>query len=365
MKVPFLDLLSIHQELKAPLTEAFERVLASGQYLLGPELAGFEREFAAYAEVSYCVGVGSGLDALHLLLKAYGIGPGDEVLVPSNTFIATWLAVTQTGATPVPVDPVPSTYNIAPDAVAAAVTPRTRAIIPVHLFGQPADMDAINAVARQHGLVVIEDAAQAHGARYKGRRVGGLGDAAAFSFYPGKNLGALGDGGAVLTNDAAIAETVRRLRNYGSLVKYEHELLGYNTRLDELQAAFLRAKLARLDDWNWRRNAVATQYSARLEGSGLYLPVVPEWAEPVWHLYVVRSSRQEALRAHLDRRGVSTLIHYPIPAHLQTCYASYHGCSLPVAETLAAEMLSLPMSPFLSGEEVDAVVDAIREFLQG
>ncbi|MBX3678152.1 MAG: DegT/DnrJ/EryC1/StrS family aminotransferase [Rhodocyclaceae bacterium] len=365
MKVPFLDLLSIHQELKVPLTEAFERVLASGQYLLGPELAGFEREFAAYAEVSYCVGVGSGLDALHLLLKAYGIGPGDEVLVPSNTFIATWLAVTQTGATPVPVDPVPSTYNIAPDAMAAAVTTRTRAIIPVHLFGQPADMDAINAVARQHGLVVIEDAAQAHGARYKGRRVGGLGDAAAFSFYPGKNLGALGDGGAVLTNDAAIADTVRRLRNYGSLVKYEHELLGYNTRLDELQAAFLRVKLARLDDWNWRRNAVATQYSARLEGSGLYLPVVPEWAEPVWHLYVVRSSRREALRAHLDRRGVSTLIHYPIPAHLQTCYASCHGCSLPVAETLAAEMLSLPMSPFLSGEEVDAVVDAIREFLQG
>jgi len=365
MKVPFLDLLSIHQELKAPLTEAFERVLTSGQYLLGPELDGFEREFAAYAKVSHCVGVGSGLDALHLLLKAYGIGPGDEVLVPSNTFIATWLAVTQSGATPVPVDPIPSTYNIAPDAVAAAVTPRTRAIIPVHLFGQPADMEAIYAVARQHGLVVIEDAAQAHGARYKGRRVGGLGDAAAFSFYPGKNLGALGDGGAVLTNEASIADTVRRLRNYGSRVKYEHELLGYNTRMDELQAAFLRVKLARLDDWNRRRIAVAAQYSARLDGSGLHLPVVPEWAEPVWHLYVVRSSRREALRAHLDRRGVSTLIHYPIPAHLQTCYASYHGCRLPVAETLAAEILSLPMSPFLSEAEVDAVVDAIREFPQG
>jgi len=365
MKVPFLDLLSTHQELKAPLTEAFERVLASGQFLLGPELDGFERDFATYAGASHCVGVGSGLDALHLLLKAYGIGPDDEVLVPSNTFIATWLAVTQTGATPVPVDPGSSTYNIAPDSLAAAVTPRTRAIIPVHLFGQPADMDAINAVAQRHGLVVIEDAAQAHGARYKGKRVGSLGDAAAFSFYPGKNLGALGDGGAVLTNDAAIADTVRRLRNYGSRVKYEHELLGYNTRLDELQAAFLRVKLARLDDWNRRRTAVAAQYSARLVDCGLCLPTVPEWAEPVWHLYVVRSSLREALRAHLDRRGISTLIHYPIPAHLQSCYASYHGCRLPVAETLAAEILSLPMSPFLSEAEVDAVVDAIREFPQG
>lgn len=365
MKVPFLDLQSIHQELKAPLTEAFERVLTSGQYLLGPELDGFEREFAAYAEVSHCVGVGSGLDALHLLLKAYGIGPGDEVLVPSNTFIATWLAVTQTGAAPVPVDPVPNTYNIAPDAVAAAVTTRTRAIIPVHLYGQPADMDPISAIARQYGLVVIEDAAQAHGARYKDRRVGGLGDAAAFSFYPGKNLGALGDGGAVLTNDAAIADTVRRLRNYGSRVKYEHELLGYNTRLDELQAAFLRVKLARLDDWNRRRTAVAAQYSARIESCGLDLPFAPEWAEPAWHLYVVRSSRREALRAHLEGRGVSTLIHYPIPAHLQSCYANYRGCRLPVADMLAAEVLSLPISPFLSGPEIDAVVEAIREFPRG
>ena len=358
--VPFYDVARLHQALRESLDAAYRRVLDSGWFIIGPELEAFEAEFAQYCGVKHCVGVGNGLEALHLLLLAYGIGPGDEVVVPSNTFIATWLAVSQVGATPVAVEPREDTYNIDPAVLEAVVTSRTRAIIPVHLYGQPADMDPINDVARRHGLIVIEDAAQAQGAMYRGRRAGSLGNAAATSFYPGKNLGALGDGGAVMTNDSDIAARVRKLRNYGSEVKYHHDLPGQNSRLDEMQAAFLRVKLGCLDDWNMRRRSVAQAYSERLMGLDLVLPVVPDWAEPVWHLYVVRSKARDVLKRQLEQRGISTVIHYPIPPHLQPCYKAYAGSPLSRAERLANEVLSLPMSPLMMDEEIEQVVDALH-----
>ena len=360
--VPFLDLGRLHQSIREPLDAAYHRVVDSGWFIMGPELEAFESEFAQYCEAKHCIGVGNGLEALHLLLRAYGIGPGDEVIVPSNTFIATWLAVTECGATPVPVDPNIDTHNIDPALIGNAITSRTRAIIPVHLYGQPADMDPICVLAAKHGLIVIEDAAQAQGARYKGRRAGSLGHAAATSFYPGKNLGALGDGGAVLTNDNAIAERVKQLRNYGSKIKYQHDLVGYNSRLDEMQAAFLRAKLTVLDEWNARRREIATQYSTRLVGAGMDLPVIPEFAEPVWHLYVIRSKQRNTLKAHLDQHGVSTVIHYPIPPHRQACYQEYKGHNLPIAVLLAEEVLSLPMSSSLEAAEVEHVASSTLRF---
>lgn len=326
---------------------------------MGPELEAFETEFSEYSDVKHCIGVGNGLDALHLLLRAYDIGPGDEVIVPSNTFIATWLAVSQCGAIPVPVEPDISTYNIDPELISSAITSRTRAIIPVHLYGQPADMDPINEIAARHGLVVIEDAAQAQGACYKGRRVGSLGHAAGTSFYPGKNLGALGDGGAVLTNDDAIADKVRQLRNYGSKVKYIHDHAGYNSRLDEMQAAFLRVKLAVLDEWNAKRREVAKRYSKSLEYHNVILPHVPEYAEPVWHLYVIRSKKRDALKIHMERHGISTVIHYPIPPHRQKCYRGFSHQSFPIAERLAGEVLSLPMSPSVTSDEVMLISQTI------
>ena len=362
--VPFLDLGRLHQSIRGSLDAAYHRVMDSGWFIMGPNLEAFEAEFAQYCEVKHCIGVGNGLEALHLLLRAYGIGPGDEVIVPSNTFIATWLAVTECGATPVPVEPNIDTHNIDPALIANAITSRTRAIMPVHLYGQPADMDPINALAAKHGLIVIEDAAQAQGARYKGRRTGSLGHAAATSFYPGKNLGALGDGGAVLTNDDAIADKVKQLRNYGSKVKYQHDLAGYNSRLDEMKAAFLRAKLVALDEWNSRRREIATQYSKLLTGAGIDLPCVPEYAEPVWHLYVIRSKQRNALKAHLEQQGVSTVIHYPIPPHRQGCYyEKFQGHNLPIAELLAEEVLSLPMSPAMKAEEVELVARTIVTYM--
>lgn len=359
MQVPFLDLGRLHQPIQTQLDAAYRRVMDSGWFIMGPELAAFESEFAAYSEVKNCIGVGNGLEALHLLLRAYGIGPGDEVIVPSNTFIATWLAVSQCGAKPVPVEPDIKTYNIDPALLAAAITPRTRAIMPVHLYGQPADMDPINELAIKHGLIVIEDAAQAQGARYKGRRVGSLGHAAGTSFYPGKNLGALGDGGAVLTNDDGIANKVRRLRNYGSTVKYQHEIAGYNSRLDELQAAFLREKLKVLDECNAKRREIAATYSSLLDRCNSVLPFIPEFSEPVWHLYVIRSKQRDALKAHLEQQGISTVIHYPTPPHQQACYPYYVNHTLSVAEMLAREVLSLPISPVLRVEEIEQVCTAI------
>lgn len=355
--VPFLDLKSGNNEIKGQLDIAFQRVVESGWYILGPELEAFEAEFAQYCEVKYCVGVANGLEALHILLRAYAIGPGDEVIVPSNTFIATWLAVTECGATPVPVEPNISTHNIDPVLIENAISNQTRAIIPVHLYGQPADMDPINDLASRHGLIVIEDAAQAQGARYKNQRVGSLGHAAATSFYPGKNLGALGDGGAVLTNDRIIAAKIKQLRNYGSNKKYQHDIAGYNSRLDEIQAAFLRVKLTHLDRWNSLRREVAEKYNEALAIKNIILPVVPDFAEPVWHLYVVRSKNREALINLLEDKGISTIIHYPIPPHRQECYRNYFDGDLPIADLLSTEVISLPMSPTMTPEQIEHVVN--------
>ncbi|HEY0003495.1 MAG TPA: DegT/DnrJ/EryC1/StrS family aminotransferase [Pyrinomonadaceae bacterium] len=365
MKVPFLDLSAVYRELKDELETAAQRTLASGWYVLGKEVEAFEAEFASYCQAAHCIGVANGLDALHLILRAMDIGPGDEVIVPSNTFIATWLAVSYAGATPVPVEPDDRTYNLDPALIEPAITPRTKAIIAVHLYGQPADMDQINKIAEPYGIKVIEDAAQAHGARYRERLAGTLGDAAGFSFYPGKNLGALGDGGAVVTNHAELAEKVSLLRNIGSRVKYYHELKGFNSRLDELQAALLGVKLKRLEEWNERRKSVARYYLETLEGvPDLVLPQVPDEVDPVWHLFVVRHPERDALQKHLAESGVGTLIHYPVPPHLQQAYAEMgHGAgSFPVAEKMAREILSLPMGPHLSRAEMDQVVQAISTF---
>ena len=305
-RIPFLDVGAAYAELREEIDAATRGVMSSGQFILGPEVSAFEEEFAAYCETRHAIGVGSGLDALRLILLGYDLGPGDEVVVPSNTFIATWLAVTQAGAIPVPVEPDPVSHNITAEAVEAAITPSTKAIMPVHLYGHPADMDAIVALGRERGIPVIEDAAQAQGARYHGRRAGSLGDAAGFSFYPGKNLGAMGDAGAVTTDDDALAERVRMLRNYGSKVKYHHDVPGMNSRLDSLQAAALRVKLRYLDEWNDRRRRLAARYIDALAGvEGLVLPVPAEWAEPVWHLFVVRSpqSRHAPDAAVGGRRG--------------------------------------------------------------
>jgi dTDP-4-amino-4,6-dideoxygalactose transaminase len=361
--VSFLDLATLHLSIRPQLDAAYTRVMDSGWFIAGPELDAFESEFARYCDVEHCVGVGNGLDAIHLLLRACGIGPGDEVLVPSNTFIATWLAVTQCGATPVPVEPLVATHNIDPALLEAHITTKTRAIIPVHLYGQPADMDPINAVAEKHNLVVIEDAAQAQGARYKGRRVGSLGHAAATSFYPGKNLGALGDGGAVLTSDAHIAKKIRQLRNYGSEVKYQHQVQGYNSRLDEMQAAFLRVKLSTLDACNDRRRQIASTYNTCIMNSHVSTPMTPDFAEPVWHLYVLRTFKRNQLRDAMQALGVGTVIHYPIPPHLQPCYKEFAQSDLPLATLLANEVLSLPMSPAMTDAQVARVVDVVNAFV--
>jgi dTDP-4-amino-4,6-dideoxygalactose transaminase len=335
--------------------------MESGWYVLGKEVEALETEFASYCDSKHCIGVGNGLDALHLIVRAYGIGPGDEVIVPANTYIATWLAVTHAGATPVPVEPVESTYNIDSSKIEQAITPKTKAIMVVHLYGQPADMDPINALAKKHGLKVIEDCAQAHGARYKGCRVGGLGDAAGFSFYPGKNLGALGDGGAVTTNDQALAERILVLRNYGSQIKYQNEVVGYNSRLDELQAALLRVKLAKLDEWNERRRLIAIQYLQGFSGQQqLLLPQVPDWAEPVWHVFVVRHVERDALQKKLCEEGVGTLIHYPTPPHLQDAYTDlgFVKGDFSISEKIHEEVLSLPMSPHLTSAQTIQVIDS-------
>lgn len=363
MTVPFLDLGAAYRELKDEIDVAVHRVLDSGTYILGPEVEAFEAEWADYCDAGHAVGVASGLDALVLALRAVDVGPGDEVIVPSNTFIATWLAVTAVGATPVPVEPDPVTYNMDPDLIACAVTDATRAVIPVHLYGQPADLDPIIATARQYGLWVVEDAAQAHGARYKGRRIGAHGDVAAWSFYPGKNLGALGDGGAVTTASPDIADRVRLLRNYGSQERYRNDALGTNSRLDPIQAAVLRAKLAHLDPWTERRRSIADAYGRGLRDVGLVLPVVPEWAEPVWHLYVVRCHDRSLVQERLTEAGIGTLIHYPIPPHKQRAFSDSSAAEyeLPLATQLASEVLSLPLGPQLAPADADRVIAAVKD----
>jgi dTDP-4-amino-4,6-dideoxygalactose transaminase len=365
MAIPFLDLKAPYLELKEELDAAYHRVMDSGWYILGREVEAFEQEFSDYCETKHTVGVGNGLEALHLILRAMEIGEGDEVIVPANTYIATWLAVSYAGAIPIPVEPDPDTYNIDPARIEAAITSKTKAIIAVHLYGQPADMDPINLIANKYGIKVIEDAAQAHGARYKNRRVGSLGDAAGFSFYPGKNLGAFGDGGAITTNDRQLADKIRLLRNYGSRIKYQNEVKGYNSRLDELQAAFLRAKLTKLDEWNERRKQVAQYYLAQLSKIiDLKLPYVPEWAEPVWHLFVVTHPQRDRLKICLDSAEIGNLIHYRIPPHLSMAYNSDNLCrdSLPMTERLSTKILSLPISPHISYEMLEIAVEALRTF---
>ncbi|HEU4707468.1 MAG TPA: DegT/DnrJ/EryC1/StrS family aminotransferase [Solirubrobacterales bacterium] len=361
-RLPFIDVVAAQADVAEELAAAVARVAASGWYLLGPELEAFEWDFADYCEAGHCVGVGSGMSAIELALRALGIGPGDEVLVPAYTWIATWLAVSQVGARPVAVEADPATYNLDPEAAAAAVTERTAAIVPVHLRGEPADMDAVEELARAHGLAVIEDAAQAHGARHRGRRVGGLGNVAAFSFYPIKNLGAFGDGGAVTTDDPALAEKIRLLRNYGMKSRYDVEVAGVNSRLAELQAAVLRVKLGRLDAWNARRRELAGRYLDGLRGlEPVTMPDVPEWAEPVWHLFAIGHDERDACRERLGQAGIETLVHYPVLPHMSPPYAEAGAGPLPVAERLAARALSLPLHPGLDGEAVDRVVDALRD----
>jgi dTDP-4-amino-4,6-dideoxygalactose transaminase len=363
VKIPFLDFVKPYEELKGELDEAYSRFMRSAWYVLGREVEAFEREFAGYCGVEHCVGVGNGLEALHLTLRAYGIGKNDEVIVPSNTYIATWLAVSYAGATPVPVEPDAKTFNLDPNRIEAAITCRTKAIMPVHLYGQPADMDPIMVIAQKHNLKVVEDNAQAQGARYKGRRTGALGDAAGNSFYPGKNLGAYGEAGAVTTNDKELADKIRILRNYGSQKKYYNEVKGYNSRLDELQAAFLRVKLKKLDEWNNRRRTVAAHYQAGLSGvPNLTLPSVPAWAEPVWHLYVIRHPRRDGLQQKLTDADIGTLIHYPVPPHLSGAYADgrWMRGAFPIAEELADTVLSLPMGPHLTKAQADHVIEELN-----
>jgi len=365
VKIPFLDLKAAYLELKDELDTVYSCVMNSGWYILGEEVDAFESEFADYCGVKHCIGVANGLDALHLILRGYEIGKGDEVIVPANTYIATWLAVSYAGATPVPVEPNPQTYNLAPENIEAAITPLTKAIMPVHLYGQPAEMDVINEIAQKHNLRVIEDAAQAHGARYKGKRTGNLGDAAGFSFYPGKNLGAFGDAGAITTNDDELADSVKVLRNYGSRVKYYNEVKGYNSRLDPLQAAFLRVKLKYLDEWNNRRVFIAQNYLKALsDTTKIKLPRVSDGAESVWHLFIVRSSRRDELRSFLNESGIETLIHYPVPPHLSEAYSDevFRQESYPVTEESAATVLSLPISPHLTTEQQNRVAELMLKF---
>lgn len=363
MQVKFLDLRTMYESIKPELEAAVLRSLRSGYYIGGPEVEAFEAAYAAYCGVEHCVGVANGLEALQLALIALGVGAGDEVIVPSNTFIATWLAVSQCGAVCVPVEPDAATYNIDPERIEAAITPRTRACIPVHLYGQPADLDPILKVAQRHGLYVIEDAAQAQGARYKGSRIGGHSSLCTWSFYPGKNLGALGDAGAITTNDGACAARLRLLRNYGSPARYRHDEQGFNSRLDPVQAAALAVKLRHLDGWNLRRAEIVRTYQAEFADLDLILPAVLSGVEPVWHLYCVRHKNRAGLRAALERAGVETLIHYPVPPHLQGAYAwlGMRKGSLPIAEQIAESILSLPIDPLMSDKQVAHVVAAVRE----
>jgi dTDP-4-amino-4,6-dideoxygalactose transaminase len=359
--ISFLDLKSPYIELKDEIDDAIARVLNSGWYIGGVEVDSFESEYSNYCGAKYAIGVANGLDALHLALRAMGVGADDEVIVPSNTYIATWLAVSQCGAIPVPVEPDDRTYNIDPTRIEAAISPKTKAIIPVHLYGQPADLDPILALAKKYHLYVLEDGAQAHGAKYKGKRVGSHGDAVAWSFYPGKNLGAMGDGGAVTTNNLEIANRIKSLRNYGSNQKYINEVQGFNSRLDPLQAAVLRVKLRYLEEWNGRRKIIANQYLKELSGSGLILPTVPEWADPAWHLFVIQSNYRENLMLKMSKNNIETLIHYPKPPSKQMAYIEYAKKSLPISINLADKILSLPIGPHLKFTEVTKISSLLKE----
>lgn len=365
MPIPFLDLKTQLASIRPEIDTAIARVLDSAHFILGDEVDAFETEFAAFCGTRACVGVDTGISALELTLRAAGIGPGDEVITVAHTFIATVSAISFSGATPVLVEVDPTTYLMDPRRVEAAITPRTRAVVPVHLYGQTVDMDPLMDIARRHRLFVLEDACQAHGARYKGRRAGGLGHAAAFSFYPGKNLGAAGDAGAVTTDDPDLAGRIRMLRNYGQSAKYHHDMLAFNRRLDSLQAAILRVKLRHLDDWNAGRRRAAAAYAERLAGLSLALPVVAPDNEPVWHLYVVRAADRDALRRHLDEAGVDTGLHYPVSIHRQPAYPEFAGLRFPISEGIADQCLSLPLFAELTDNQIDQVARAVRSALRG
>lgn len=364
MKVPFVSFLPMEKELDNELRTAFDRVFKASWYIEGKEDEAFEKKFADYCGTKYCIGVGNGLDALMLILKAMDIGEGDEVIVPSNTYIATALAVTYVGARPVFVEPDLKTFNIDPSRIEEAITSRTKAIMPVHLYGRACDMDSIMGIAQKHHLRVVEDCAQAHGATYKGQRIGTFGDASGFSFYPGKNLGALGDAGAVVTNSLEIAEKVRALGNYGSDYKYHHIYKGNNSRLDELQAAFLAAKLPLLEKMNAERRRIAGRYLAEIRNSEVILPCVSDEYVPVWHIFGVRCNRRDELEKYLNNRGIGTNKHYPIPMHLQECYKDlgFKEGDFPIAEEISRTELSLPMYYGMTDAEIQAVVDAVNNF---
>lgn len=364
MNIPFVSFLPMEKELNVDIREAFDRVFARSWYIEGVEEKAFEKTFAEYCNAKYCIGVGNGLDALMLSLKALGIGENDDVIVPSNTYIATALAVTYVGANPVFVEPDIRTFNINPALIESAITEKTKAIMPVHLYGQACDMDPIMAVAKKYGLKVVEDCAQAHGATYKGQKVGTFGDAAGFSFYPGKNLGALGDAGAVITNNEELAAMIRALGNYGSDYKYHHIYKGNNSRLDELQAAFLSAKLPHLDRMNVERRRIARRYSEEIKNCRVILPYVPKDMVPVWHIYGIRCAERNALEKFLNERGIVTNKHYPIPMHLQECYKDLQipEGMLPVAEEISATELSIPMYYGMTDDEIQYVIDTINEF---
>jgi dTDP-4-amino-4,6-dideoxygalactose transaminase len=362
--IPFLDLKSINTQYENEIQTAIKRVLDSGWYILGSEVKNFEKEFAQFCGVKHCIGVGNGLDALKLIIRAYGYSTGDEVIVPANTYIASVLAISENGATPVLVEPDLHSYNINPDLIEENITSHTKAILVVHLYGQFAVVEKIKQLAQKYNLKVIEDAAQAHGALYKGQRVGGIGDAAGFSFYPGKNLGALGDGGAITTNDDDLAERLRALCNYGSFRKYENLYKGVNSRLDELQAAVLRVKLKYLDRDNDKRRKIAHYYLKNIQNSYVHLPQVSlgEELSHVWHLFVIRSDEREHLQSYLMNQGIQTLIHYPIPPHKQQAYKEWIDLTLPVTEQIHRQVLSLPISPVMTKESVYRVTDRINQF---
>jgi dTDP-4-amino-4,6-dideoxygalactose transaminase len=362
MTTAFLDVRAGYLELRTEIDLAVRRVLESGRYVLGAEVESFEGEFAEFCGARHCVGVANGLDALYLGLSALGIGPGDEVVVPANTYIATWLAVSRCGARPVPVEPEPGSFNLDPDRVEAALTRRTRAILPVHLYGRPAELDRILDIGRRHAIPVLEDAAQAHGAAYRGRRIGAHGAAVAWSFYPTKNLGAFGDAGAVTTNSAELADRIRLARNYGSRIRDLNEVQGHNSRLDPMQAAILRVKLRHLDAWNARRREIAALYLRSIDNPQVACPAVPDGAEHAWHLFVVRASDRDGLRRGLAADGIETLVHYPVPPHLQKAYEMLeHGRgAFPIAERMAGEVLSLPMGPHTTPQEAQRVIDCVN-----
>lgn len=360
--IPFLDLKTINLRQKERLQEALDRVLDSGWLILGKEVEIFEKEFADYCGTKFCIGVANGLDALNLVLRAWGIGIGDEVIVPSNTYIATWLAVSQTGATPIPVEPNIHSYNLDPSLIEGAITPRTKAIIPVHLYGHAAEMAPIMDIARRNNLKVLEDAAQAHGAIFQGNKVGGLGDAAAFSFYPGKNLGALGDGGGITTNDPVLAQKLKILRNYGSEAKYHNSIKGFNSRLDEIQAAFLRAKLGHLDEDNRRRQFIAKSYENAFQGmKNIILPIANSSNKCVWHLYVIRHPKRDLFMQFLAKNKVAAMIHYPIPPHLQPAYQDlgFIEGSFPISEEIHRTCISLPIGPTMTDDDIESVIVAV------